>query len=83
MVLVTPLPTKLKDFPWPVDTSSQVSTTDDAEMEEASLEEIPSASSPTAKTPGPSGDALPSDAAHLWEECQQGPGRTASNEVLH
>ena len=25
MVLVTPLPTKLEDFPWPVDTSSQVS----------------------------------------------------------
>ena len=25
MVLVTPLPTKLGDFPWPVDTSSQVS----------------------------------------------------------
>ena len=26
VVLVTPLPTKPEDFPWPVDTSSQVST---------------------------------------------------------
>ena len=41
MVLVTPLPTKLEDFPWPVDTSSQVSTPDDAEMEDASLRKSP------------------------------------------
>ena len=39
MVLVTPLPTKPEDFPWPVDTSSQVSTLDDAEIEDASLED--------------------------------------------
>ena len=30
MVLVTPLPTKPEDFPKPVDTSSQVSTLNDA-----------------------------------------------------
>ena len=30
--LLTPLPTKLGDFPGPVDTSSQVSSPDDAEM---------------------------------------------------
>ena len=59
VVLVTPLPTKLEDFPWPVDTLSQVSTPDDAEREDASMEEIPTASSPTAKTPGPSRDAPP------------------------
>ena len=41
MVLITPLPTKPEDFPKPVDTSSQVSALDDAEMEDASLEEIP------------------------------------------
>ena len=35
VVLVTPLPTKLKDFPKPVDTSSQVSAPDNAEMEDA------------------------------------------------
>ena len=53
MVLVPPLSTKLEDFPQPVDTSSQVSTPDDAEMEDASLEEILATSSPTAKTPDP------------------------------
>ena len=71
VVLVTPLPTKLEDFHWPVDTSSQVSTPDDAEMEDTSLEEIPAASSPTAKTPGPSGGVPPSDTAHLWEDANK------------
>ena len=81
-VLVMLLPTKLEDFPWPVDISSQVSTTDDAEMEDTSLEEIPTASSPTTETPGLSGNAPPLDTAHLGRG-QQGPGRTASNQVLH
>ena len=65
VALVTPLPTKPEDFPKPVDTSCQVSTPDDTEMEDDSLEEIPTASSPTAKTPGPSSCIPPSDAAHL------------------
>ena len=63
VVLVTLLPTKPGDFPRPVDTSSQVSTLDDAEMEDASLEEIPTASSPIAETPGPSGGIPPADEA--------------------
>ena len=46
MVLVTPLPTKPEDFPKPVDTSAQVSTLNDTEMEDASLEEIPAPFSP-------------------------------------
>ena len=54
MVLVTPLPIKPEDFPQPVDTSSQVSAPDDADIEDASLEEIPAPSYPTAETPGPS-----------------------------
>ena len=78
MVLVTPLPTKLEDFPKPVDTSSQVSAPDDAEMEDASLEEIPTASSPTAKTPGHSSGTPPSDAAHLWEESNKALGELLS-----
>ena len=69
VVLVTPLPTILEDFPWRVDTSSQVSAPDDAEMEDASLEEIPTASSHIAKAPGPS-----SNTAHLWEEANKGLG---------
>ena len=78
MVLVTPLPTKLDDFPQPVGTSFQVSAPDDAEMEDASLEEIPAASSPTAKTPGPSSGTPPSDAAHLWEEANKALGEILS-----
>ena len=71
MVLITPLPTKLEDFPWPVDTSSQVSTPDDAEMGDASLEEIPVVSSPTAETPGPHGGTSPQYATHLWKEANK------------
>ena len=51
VILIRP-PHKLRDPSRPVDTSSQVSTPEDAEMAEASLEEIPTATSPTAKTPG-------------------------------
>ena len=65
MVLLTPLPTKLGDFPGPVDTPSQVSALDDAETGDASLEEVPAAPSPTAKTPGPSDGTPPTDASHL------------------
>ena len=68
MVLVTPLPTKLKDFPKPVDMSSQVSALYNAEMEEASLEDIPTPSSPTTEAQGLSSDAPPPDAAHLWKK---------------
>ena len=74
MALVIPLPTKLEDFPWTVDTPFQVSAPDDAEMEDTSLEEIPTASSPTAEIPGPSSDAPPLDAAHLWEEANKALG---------
>ena len=74
IVLVTPLPPKQEDFARPVDTSSQVSTPDDAEMEDPSLEEIPATSSPTARTPGPSSDAPPLDVAHLQEEANKALG---------
>ena len=74
VVLVTSLPTKLEDFPKPVDTSSQVSAPDDAEMEDASLEEILAPSSPTAVAPEPSSDAPPPDAAHLQEEANKALG---------
>ena len=71
VVLVTPLPTKPEDFPKPVDMSSQVSTLNDAKMEDTSLEEIPALSPPTAEAPGPSSDAPPTDVAHLWEEANK------------
>ena len=41
MVVLTPLPHKLRDLSGPVDTSSQVSAPNDAEMGEAFLEENP------------------------------------------
>ena len=47
---------------------------DDVEMEDASLEQIPTAPSPTAKTPGLSSDALPLDAANLWEKANKAMG---------
>ena len=74
VVLVTPLPTKPEDFPWPVDTSSLVSIPNDADMEDASLEEIPNPSSPTAEALGPSSDASPPDVAYLQEEANKALG---------
>ena len=61
-----------------MDTSSQVSAPDDAEMEEASLEEIPTAPSPIAKTPGPSSSTPTKDAGHLQKGGQQGYKGTTS-----
>ena len=74
VVLITPLPTKPEDFPKPVDTSSQVSAPDNAEMEDTSLEEIPAPSHSTAEALGPNGDAPLPDVAHLWEEANRALG---------
>ena len=74
VVLVTPLPTKPEDFPKPVDMSSQVNTLEDAKMEHASLEEIPTPSSPTTEALGPISDTLPTDGAHLQEEANRALG---------
>ena len=65
IVILTPPPPKLGDFPRPVDTSSQVSAPDDTEMGVASLEETPTAIPPTAKAPGPSSNTPPTEAGHL------------------
>ena len=74
MVILTPPPYKLGNISGPVDTSSQVSTLDDAEMGEAFLEEIPTAPLPTAETPGLSGSAPLTDAGLLWEEANKALG---------
>ena len=71
MVLVMPLPTKLEDFPNPVYTSSQVSAPNNAEMEDASLEEIPTLSSLTVEPSEPSSDALP----QMWFISRKSPTR--------
>ena len=83
MVILTPLPHKLGDPSRPVDTSSQVSAPDDAEMAEASLEEIPAAPSPTAETPGPSSNAPPADTDHLQEEANKALGGLLATKFIH
>ena len=74
MVLVTPLSTKPEDFPKPEHMSSQVSALHATKMEDTSLEEIPTPSSPTAEALGPRSDAPPKDAAHLQEEANKALG---------
>ena len=51
------LPLKLEDSAKLLDTSSQVSIPDNAEMDDPTLEEIHASPSPPVKTPGPSGEA--------------------------
>ena len=74
VVMLIPLPHKLGDIFSPVDMSSQVGALDDAEMGEASLEEIPTVPLPLAKTPGPSGDTLPVHAGLLHKEANRALG---------
>ena len=74
MVVLMPLPPKLGDLSGPVDTSCQVSTPDDAEMGEASLEEIPAAPSPKAGTPGTHSSTPTEDADHLQKETNKALG---------
>ena len=54
-----------------MDTSSQVSTVDDAEMAEASLEEVYTTISPIAETPEPSSGASPTDTSNLQEKANK------------
>ena len=67
MVLVMPLPPKPEDFPKPVDTSSQVVTLDEGDLDDPTPEEVPATYSSTIKTPGPIRNAPPLDIAHLCE----------------
>ena len=71
VVVFTTLPPKLRNLSEPVDTSSQVSTPDDAEMVEASLEDFPTTISPIAETLRPSNGAPPADARHLREKANK------------
>ena len=78
MVVLTPPPHKLRNLSGLVDTSSQVSTPDDAEMVEASLEEVPTIISPIAKIPGPNSGTPPRCKPTL-REGQQGPRGAAGH----
>ena len=74
VALATPLPLKLEDSTKSVDTSSQVSTPEDAEMDDPTLEEIHVSLPPLVKTPGSSGEAPPVDVAQLQEEANKALG---------
>ena len=86
MVILTPPSHKLRDLSGPVDTSSQVSALDDAEMAEASLEEVPTTLSPIAETSGPSCGTPPADASQLWVKANKALGEllaTKSSTNVH
>ena len=65
VVILTPPPHKLKELPKLVDTSSQVSTLDNIEMAEASLEGVPTTISPIAATHRSRSVTPPTDVAEL------------------
>ena len=71
VVMLTPPPHKPKELPKPVGTSSWVSTLDDVEMVEASLEGVPTTISPMAMTTRSRSITPPADAAELWENANK------------
>ena len=70
-VVLTPPPYKQKELPKPLDTSSQASTQDDAEMVEASLEGVPTIISPIAATTRSESMTPSTDAAELQENANK------------
>ena len=57
-----------------MDTSSQVGTLDEGNLDDPNPEEVPATYSPTIETPGPNSNALPVDVAHLHEEANNALG---------
>ena len=74
LLLATPLPLKPEDSAKPVDTFSQVSIPDDAEMDDPTLEEINASPSHPVETPGTSGEAPSLDITQLQEEANKALG---------
>ena len=77
VVMLMPPPPKPKEITKLVDTSSQASTQDDAEMGEASLEGVPATISPIATVGWSRSITPPAEAAELWENVNK-----ASEELL-
>ena len=73
MPLVTPLPPKPEDFPKPVDTSSQVGTLDEGNLDNP-IPEVPPTYSPTIETLGSSSNIPPLDITHLYKEANKALG---------
>ena len=69
--ILTPPPHKPKELPQPVDTSSQVSALDEAEMAEVSLEGVPTTISPIAMTTRSRSITPLTDVAELWESANK------------
>ena len=74
VALATTLPLKPEDSAKPIDTSSQVSTPEDVEMDDPTLKEIHTSPSPLVKTPGPSGEAPSLDVTKLQEKANKSLG---------
>ena len=74
LAFTTPLPLKPEDSANLVDTSSQVSSPKDMEMDNPTLEEIHVSLSPLVKTQGPSREASLMDVAQLQEEANKALG---------
>ena len=74
LALATLLPLKLEDSTKLVDTSSQVSTPDDVEMDDPTLEEIHASPSPPVKALGLSREAPSLDVTRLQEEANEALG---------
>ena len=74
LALATPLSLKPEDSTKPVDTSSQVSIQDDAEMDDATLEEINASPSHPVKTLGPTGRVPSLDVTQLHKEANKALG---------
>ena len=77
VVVLTPPPHKPKELFQLVDTSSQVSTQEDAEMVEASLEGVPTTITPKDMTTRSKSITPLADVAELWENANK-----ALEEVL-
>ena len=71
LALATPLPLKPEDSAKPVDTSSQVSTPEDTEMDDPMLEEIHTSPPPWSKLWGPVGKLPP----WMWPNSRRRPTR--------
>ena len=71
LALATLLPLKPEDSTKLVDTSSQVSTPEDSEMDISTREEIHVSPPPLVETPGPNGEAPSMDVAQLQEEANK------------
>ena len=74
LALASSLPLILDDFAKPVDTSSQVSIPDDAEVDDPTLEKIHASPSHPEGTPEGSSDTPPLDATQLREEANKALG---------